>query len=229
VANKTVKIAFLFPTLNEEEGIVSTIKSVPTTFLKKQGYSCKVFVVDGGSKDQTVTLAKKAGATVLNSPKKGYGFQYKYALSKIKADYIITGDADGTYPISISPYLINLVVKENLDFISTNRFHNLRKASMSIMHNFGNRFLTILTILLFGINLKDSQSGMWCFKLEKIKELNLQDDDMAFSEEIKIKAFQRLKCKEVGIVYSKRIGKSKLNYKHAFKNLIFLFKLRFEK
>ena len=48
---------------------------------------------------------------------------------------------------------------------------------------------TTVFLILFGINLKDSQSGMWCFKLEKIKELNLQDDDMAFSEEIKIKAF----------------------------------------
>ena len=228
MAHKTTTIAFLFPTLNEEQAIISTIKSIPSDYLKNQGYSVKTFVVDGGSKDKTIELAKKAGTTVIISPKKGYGFQYKFALSKLTSDIVVTGDADGTYPFSVAPDLIKLIEKEDLDFITTNRFYNLGKGSMSLIHNLGNRILSVLTVLLFRINLKDSQSGMWCFKLAKVKELDLKDDDMAFSEEIKIKAFQNLRCKEVGISYKRRIGKSKLNINHAFKNLYFLFKLRFK-
>lgn len=222
------KIVFLFPTLNEEEGIASTIESIPVTILKMRGYSCEIVVVDGKSEDHTVEIAKKCGAKVIISPRRGYGFQYKFGLSKIIGNYVITGDADGTYPFVISPDLIKSLIEDNLDFITTNRFFSLNKGSMSLSHYFGNKLLTFLTNFLFKLHLKDSQSGMWCFNLGKIKELDLEEDDMAFSEELKIKAFRRLKCKEIGISYKKRCGKSKLNYKHAFKNLFFLFKLRFK-
>lgn len=226
IGKKREKIVFLFPALNEEEGILQTIQGIPVKELQALGYTSEIVVIDGISKDKTVEIARRAGATVLIAPRKGYGFQYKYGLSKIQGDYVITGDADGTYPFNDARRLITTLKDNKLDFVTTNRFADLRHNSMSFSHHLGNIILTITGNILFGLRLKDNQSGMWCFDLAKIKALGVSNDDMAFSEEIKIRAFKRLRATEVPISYHQRIGESKLNYKHAFKNFFFLFKLR---
>ena len=221
------KVVFLFPALNEEEGISHTIEGIPLAELKKEGYECEVVVIDGQSKDRTVELARKAGATVIIAPRKGYGFQYIYGLARIKGDFVITGDADGTYPFKEARPMLRTLIDGNYDFLTTNRFAKLHTGSMSFMHGVGNRILTLTGNILFGLRLKDNQSGMWCFRLDKIRDLGVANEDMAFSEEIKIRAFKRLRSLEVPISYSPRIGTSKLNYGHAFRNFFFLFKLRF--
>lgn len=221
------KVIFLFPALNEEEGISHTIADIPFAELKKEGYDCEAVVIDGRSKDRTVELARKAGATVIVAPHKGYGFQYLYGLSRIEGDFVITGDADGTYPFKEAKRLLSVLVEGNYDFLTTNRFAKLHEGSMSFTHSVGNRILTLAGNLLFGLRLKDNQSGMWCFRLDKIRTLGLINEDMAFSEEIKIKAFRKLRAKELPISYHPRMGASKLNYGHAFKNFFFLFRLRF--
>lgn len=226
MVRKREKIIFLFPALNEEEGITATVKGIPVKELNKMGYDCEVVVIDGRSTDKTVELGKKAGAKMIIAPRKGYGFQYKYGLSLIEGDYVITGDADGTYPFEDAPRLMHILKEGNFDFITTNRFADLKEGSMSFMHYIGNVILTVTGNILFGLRLKDNQSGMWCFKLDKVRTLGYENDDMAFSEELKIRAFKRIRSVEVPISYHPRVGLSKLNYGHAFKNMWFLFKLR---
>jgi glycosyltransferase involved in cell wall biosynthesis len=80
------KISFVIPTLNEERGICLTIQSIPQIELKKKGYTVEVLVVDGGSTDKTVALARKAGATVIEGPR-GYGKQYQLGLGKAGGHY----------------------------------------------------------------------------------------------------------------------------------------------
>lgn len=223
---KNETIIFLIPTLNEEKGIQKTIRGIPKKKLNKLGYNTKTYVVDGRSEDKTVKLAQELGANIITAPKRGYGFQYKYALKRIKANIVITGDGDGTYPFEISPKLIETLKDNKLDFITANRFNKLGKGAISISHYIGNKILTIMGNILFNLNLKDNQSGMWCFYLNKINQLDLTNDNMAFSEELKIKASQKLKCKEIDIPYYPRIGISKLKLTHAFKNFAFLFKLK---
>lgn len=216
------KLVFLIPALNEEEAIGQTINKIKNL---KTGLDFEVVIVDGGSKDNTIKIAQGHGARVIRS-KKGYGKQYKFALKQLNCDYVITGDADATYPFDQACFhLKKYVLGKGYDFLTTNRFAALEKGAMSLSHILGNHFLTFLTNILFGIHLKDSQSGMWIFKLDKYKKLNVKDNDMAFSEEIKIEAFKKLKrVKEVPISYYKRVGESKLNYSHAVKNTLFLFK-----
>ena len=219
------KLVFLIPALNEEEAIGRTIDKIKKI---KTGLNSKVVVVDGGSTDKTVQIAKKHSAEVIISPK-GYGRQYQFALSRLDCDYVITGDADYTYPFDQAcSYLHEYIIKQGYDFITTNRFADLKKDSMSFSHWVGNFVLTSLTRLLFWLNIKDSQSGMWIFRLDSYRKLNAKDNDMAFSEELKIEAFKKLgRVAELPISYYKRLGQSKLNYGHAFTNTMFLFKKRF--
>jgi hypothetical protein len=85
-----------------------------------------------------------------------------------------------------------LLIDENLDFITTDRFAELKKGSMTLTHRFGNITLATVLRVLFFMNIRDSQSGMWIFKkeaLDKIQPLENFNNGMPFSEEIKIEMF----------------------------------------
>jgi len=125
-----------------------------------------------------------------------------------------------------------LLIDENLDFITTDRFAELKHGSMSIKHRFGNLILATVLRILFWINIRDSQSGMWIFKkdaLNKIQPLEDFDDGMPFSEELKIEMFtsKDIKAKEVPSTLYTREGEVKLqSFRDGWKNFKFLFKKR---
>jgi len=219
-------ISFVMPTLNEEEGIVKTINSIPKMTLKNKGFSTEIIVIDGGSTDNTIKLAKKAGAKVVSSAK-GYGKQYKIGLNTAKGKIIITGDSDNTYPFEKANYFLDYLEKNNLDFVTINRFANMEKGAMHFSNKIGNIILTFFTNLLFNLNLQDSQSGMWIIKKSILKYLNLSSDGMPFSQEIKIESFKKFNSAELNGSYKKRVGETKLvKFKDGFKNLFALFHKR---
>ncbi len=188
--------------------------------------------MDGNSKDNTQEIAKNRGAKIIIEERKGYGRAYKTGIPKATGEIIVTGDADATYPFDKIHYYINQLIEEDLDFITTDRFSELKHGSMSVKHYFGNMILAIVLRILFHINIRDSQSGMWIFKKEafkKIQPLEKFNDGMPFSEEIKIEMFsnKNLKTKEIPSCLYARIGEVKLqSFRDGYKNLKFLFKKR---
>ncbi len=229
---ESIKVSIVLPTLNEEEGIGLTIDSIKKDEFEKRGMDLEIIVVDGKSTDKTVEIAKEKGAKVIIEPRRGYGRAYKTGLKEANGDIIVTGDADGTYPFDKIHEYIDLMLKENLDFITTNRFAGLAKEAMSFKHFFGNLILSITLRLLYGIKIRDSQSGMWIIRkkaLEKIKPLEEFHDGMPFSEEIKIEMFRNreIKAKEIPSCLYERKGKAKLqSWKDGWKNLKYLIKYR---
>ena len=218
-----MKLSIIIPTINEEEAIGKVLKEIPLKTLKKNKYDTEILVIDGASTDNTKKIAEKLGAKVITEKRKGYGRAYKTGFKKANGDIIITADGDYTYPMNIIPKLLETLEKDNLDFITTNRFGYMTKKSMTTLHKMGNRILTIATQLLFCINIKDSQSGMWVFRKNILNKLILTSDGMPFSEEIKIEAYKKFRCLEVPIKYRTRIGEVKLSsYQDGIKNLKFL-------
>jgi len=223
-----MKLTILMPALNEEEGIGKTIQAIPFQTLQKMGYEIEVLVVDGKSEDKTREIAQKMGAKVIIS-ERGYGRQYKVGFKKAKGEIIVTADSDNSYPMSQIPELLEIFQKENLDFLTTNRFAFLEKEAMRSLNWIGNKILTFFLNLLFGLNLKDSQSGMWVIRKSALKKLNLKSNDMPFSQELKIEAFKKLKAKEIPSSYKKRLGQTKLkSFRHGLINFLQLFKKRIE-
>ncbi len=222
-----MKLSVIIPTLNEEECIGQVIDEVHAA-LKGKGLDYEIMVVDGRSKDRTRDIARKKGAVVVEEPRKGYGRAYKTGFEKARGDVIATMDGDCTYPADMIVPLVEKLKEENLEFITTDRFGHMEEGAMSTMHKIGNLGLSFTTRLLFGRIIRDSQSGMWVFRRKALKKINVQDDGMPFSEEIKIEAFRKLRSKEVMISYRRRVGEVKLSsWKDGWKNFKFLWVKRF--
>ncbi len=218
--------------MNEERGIGKTIDVVEKEYFRLHGWDLEIIVIDGDSKDKTREIAEQKGAIVIIEKRKGYGRAYKTGLAQATGDIIVTGDADATYPFNTIHTYIQQLIDQNLDFITTDRFASLKHGSMTLQHRFGNLALAWTLRILFLVNIRDSQSGMWIFKrdaLSKIQPLDAFNNGMPFSEEIKIEMFtsKQLRTREIPSTLFAREGQVKLeSFKDGWKNLKFLFKKR---
>jgi glycosyltransferase involved in cell wall biosynthesis len=221
-------VSVIIPTLNEQSGIEKTLRSIPKSDLRtKLGYELEVIVVDGESDDSTVDIATRMGAKVIAERRRGYGRALKTGFAAANGQIIVTIDADNTYPTSSMPKYIEELERGNYDFITINRFSGMEQGVMSFTRRTGNKILTLLTKLMYSINLKDSQSGMWIMKKDFVSSIQLVSDGMSLSEEIKIIAFKFFKSKEIDGRYYSRSGDAKLRvFYDGWENLKYLFKLR---
>lgn len=224
-----MKVSIVIPARNEEKGIGQTLQSIPRKEIEKMGYELEVLVIDNNSSDKTVKIAKEMNAVVINEVERGYGRAYKTGLYNVSGDIIITGDADGTYPIQECHKLLEIFASDNIDFLTTNRFEFAIDGAMSIKNKIGNQVLSSVMRMLYGIDIKDSQSGMWIFKRSVLDGLKIRHNDWRFSQEIKIEVcyYGKYKWIEVPILYYKRIGKTHGgNWKVGIVDLIHLFEKR---
>ena len=216
-----MSLTVIIPTLNEGESIGPTIDQIPRDV---PWLDVKVLVIDGNSTDNTAAEAEKRGAKVVNEPRKGYGRAYKTGFSLVDTDFVATLDGDTTYPADKIPHVLAFLINNDLDFVTCNRLDRMDRDAMSMTHKIGNWGLTFGTNLFHGINIRDSQSGMWVFKREVIGKVNLTSDGMPLSEEFKIEAFRRgLRAIEIPVPFHSRVGEVKLNtWEDGVWNLWFL-------
>jgi glycosyltransferase involved in cell wall biosynthesis len=219
---KNHRISLVMPCYNEEHGLLEVFRDLP---------ACvdEVIVADNNSTDRTAEIARQFGAIVVKEAKQGYGAAYKTGLRHATGDILVTMDSDGTYPRNFIPILLDVMIDEGFDFITCDRTGHKDKPS-NWLRVFGNDVLNFFILLLFWCRVRDSQSGMWVFRRWVLQYLNLTNDDMAFSEEIKLEAMSRkklIRSKELPIYYKERYGTSKLHiWRHGFANLLFLFRKR---
>ncbi|MBS3926347.1 MAG: glycosyltransferase family 2 protein [Nitrosarchaeum sp.] len=193
-----MKIACI-PAYNEESHIERLVESA-----KK--HVDQVVVCDDGSTDNTVHLAKKAGAIIISHPKnKGYGASiislFDYAR-KNNAETMITLDGDGQHNPDQIPLLLNPLTQHNVDVVIGSRFLNqntdtpgYRKRGIKIITSAAN----------YGADLKvsDSQSGFRAYSKNAIDAIHPTEDGMSVSTEILLKISNKgLSLAEVPITIS---------------------------
>ena len=227
---ETKLLTIVIPALNEEQGIEQTVKAVPRERIESIGYGVQVLVVDNGSTDRTAEVAKRAGADVVSQAVRGYGKALKTGFASAKGEIIVTADADATYPLGAIPSLLETFDREGLEFLTTNRFAALDKSTMSTANRIGNIILSVATRLLFRLDMRDPESGMWMFKRDILSRLKIHSDSWPLSHEIKIEAcyYGRCRWKEVPVRYATRVGKTKLvnNWKVGLVDLLHIAKKR---
>lgn len=215
-------VSVVVPCYNEEEGIRATMADMPNLV-------DEVVVVDNNCTDRTARVATEMGARVVVESRPGYGAALKAGFRAATKDIIVAMDGDATYPRNFIPVVLDVMVDENLDFVTCDRTGHKAEESDSLLRVMGNLALNVVVLGLYGFWLNDSQSGMWVFRRSILDQLNLTSDTMALSQELKIEAFRRknLRSRELPIYYKARVGESKLNLWHdGFANLLFLFQKR---
>lgn len=215
------------PCHNEEASIDDVISSIP-----KIAEIAEIIVVDNNSTDNTKAAAIRAGARVVEEPLKGYGRALKTGFSHSTGDVIVALDGDGQYLGEIIPALVQYLENNKLDFVSGNRFPLTNRNSTSILRILGNKLLTLAINLLFGLRLSDSQSGPWASRKAILNEIQLENNDMAISEEIKIKIAisKKFKFAEYHVPCFPAKSRSKLSIvKHGLGNALYLLKLYFRR
>jgi len=173
-----MRVIAVIPAYNEESTILEVIKQV----LPKV---TEVIVVDDGSKDNTRRLAEKAGVTVVSHAiNRGLGAALStgfVAAEKLKADVVVTLDADGQH----DPEELNRLVKAieaGADVVIGSRMidHKGMPWYRVLAQMLGNT----ATFILFGAWVTDSQSGFRAFKIEALKKMHLHTNRMEISSEI---------------------------------------------
>lgn len=189
------KIFILIPAYNEEKMIGQVITEV-----KKEGFK-NIIVVDDGSTDKTKEKAEKAGAMVLSHLfNRGKGAAIKTGiefLKQIDFDYLITIDGDGQHNVKDIKKVVEKL-KDGYQVVLGNRF--LKKNQMPFFNRLGNFLANILTYLVYGLWVGDSQSGFRGYNKKAIDKLDLSSDQYEFdSEVIREIAYHQLKFCEVPI------------------------------
>jgi len=203
-------IKVIIPAFNEEASIGKVISEIPDMV-------SEIIVVSNNSSDQTETVAKMAGATVLREPQKGYGYAclkgLEYIASQeIKPDIVVFLDGDySDYPQDLHK-IVAPIINNNMDLVIGSRVKRWReKGSMTFPQVFGNWLATSLMTLFF--NAKFTDLGPFrAIKYEKLLAMQMQDKTYGWTVEMQLKAIkQKLTYIEVPVHYKNRIGTSKVS------------------
>jgi dolichol-phosphate hexosyltransferase len=240
-----MRATLVVPTLDEAESIGHVLRTFRAaaeaanrTVFASAPVDWEVLVVDGGSTDATARIATEAGARVIVEPRRGYGRAYKTGFAAAQGDVIATADGDATYPVETIPALVRRLLDEHLDFLTGNRMAYVDRRAMTTEHRIGNRILNFFLGIAYhrylreipSGTLEDSQSGFWVFRRDVLDRVHLDQNGMAFSEELKIEVLLRgLRVVEVPIRYGERWGRPKLSsWRDGYHNLVFLIQKRLD-
>jgi glycosyltransferase involved in cell wall biosynthesis len=220
-----VKVCFLIPAYNESATIGEVLAKIAAL-----GLDANVIVVDDGSTDDTAALAEAAGATVIRKANGGKGSAIRAAIAAAEGDIAVIQDADMEYDPAEVPELIDPIVRGNADVVFGSRLRGGKpQRAYLFWHLVGNRFLSLLTCVLFNTTLSDMETGYKAFRMDVIKSLDLREDAFGIEPEITGKVCRRkLRIYELPISYYGRThdeGK-KITWRDGFRAVWVLFRVR---
>jgi glycosyltransferase involved in cell wall biosynthesis len=203
-------VSVVIPCLNEAETIAECVIRARQV-LEEAGLQGEVLVVDNGSTDGSGDLARKAGAEVVEEPRRGYGSAYLAGLAVARGDYIVMVDADLTYDFNEIPQFVR-ELENGAQLVRGNRMQDIKPGAMPLLSRLGNPLLSGFLNILHRTNVHDAHSGMRALRRDALPVLNLRTVGMEFASEMVIRATrERLDVREIPIALHPRVGASKLS------------------
>ena len=204
-----VKVSIVIPAFNEGQAIAAVLQSVRDV-MESTDYPHEILVVDDGSEDDTVEIARTQGAkVVLHDENRGSGAARKTGILAAQGEWILMTDGDGTYPAEAIPEILGhlntfpQVIGARMEERGTHRF--LRFIAKEAIRRTAS--------FIVGRNIPDLNSGLRAFrKSEMVKFLYLIPDGFSCVSSMTL-AFlaNNLPVKFVSIPYFQRIGRSKFH------------------
>jgi glycosyltransferase involved in cell wall biosynthesis len=220
-----VRISFLVPACNEAATIGEVLERIAAL-----GIDAQVIVVDDGSADETAAIAAAAGATVLRQANAGKGAAIRAAIAHIEGDIAVIQDADMEYDPAEVPELVEPIVRGVADVVFGSRLRGGKpQRAYLFWHLLGNRFLSLLTNVLYNTTLSDMETGYKAFRADVLRSLDLREDRFGIEPEITAKVCKRkLRIYELPISYYGRTvaeGK-KITWRDGFRAIWVLVRVR---
>ena len=222
-----LKVCVVIPAYNEADAVGDVIRHVSTEF-KRAGIKADIVVVNDNSTDKTSGIASSSGAIVidhiLNS---GAGGATATGLSYADQnlyDIAVTMDADGQHDASDVVKGVQILMKSTTDLLIGSRLIN--SEGMSKVKVLGNRGLSLITYILFGINSTDSQSGLRVFSRNALTNLRWKTSGYEFCSEMLWRAKQQnliideYPIKAIYTDYSVNKGQNNWNAVNILKSLL---------
>lgn len=208
-----MKIVITIPAYNEEDTVGVVLDDIKQVMAALE-HECELIVVDDGSADNTMNVAKKAGAIVYsNAYNLGLAETFRVEVEKAlqhEPDIIIHIDADGQYRAEEIPKLIKPILEEHYDLVLGSRFAG-QIEEMALVKKIGNKLFSKVISGITKIRITDSQTGFRAFTREIAEQIEIVSTHTYTQEQV-IKAVRgKFRVKEVPVYFAKRrSGKSRL-------------------
>jgi len=221
-----MKLSVIIPVYNEKdcvEEVISGVKAVPV--------DKEIIVVDDCSTDGTREVLKKTDGInlLLHDRNRGKGAAVRTALKEIAGEIVIIQDADMEYPPEQYPEVIKPIKDGYADVVFGSRFLGLHRVFL-FWHFVGNRFLTLLTNVLYNTILTDMETGVKAFRKEVFEKIRIKSNGFDFEPEITAKVLKKgFRLYEMPITYYGRgyeEGK-KITWRDAIPAIWAIIKYRF--
>jgi glycosyltransferase involved in cell wall biosynthesis len=226
-----VRVSFLMPAHNEAATIVAVLDAVAALELDRQ-----IVVVDDGSTDGTGDLVERwregrDDVVLIRQAQRGKGAAVRAAIPHADGDICVIQDTDLEYdPVDV-PELIGPIERGVADVVFGSRLRGGRpQRAYLFWHLVGNRFLSLLTNVLYNTTISDMETGYKAFRTDVLRSLDLRADDFGIEPEITAKVCKRkLRIYELPIAYYGRTyaeGK-KITWRDGVKAVRILLAVRF--
>jgi len=179
-------VCVLVPTLDE----AATIGDVVRDF-RDAGYE-NVLVVDGGSRDDTQSVAREAGAHVVEQTGTGKGQAVREAVTEhVDAPYVLMLDGDGTYSADDAETMLEPLMAGDADHVIGDRFADMRAGAMTPLNRIGNRLINRAFGFIHGESFRDILSGYRAFTRESFEQMHLTSDGFGIETEMAVECAKR--------------------------------------
>ena len=197
-------LSVVMPVFNEADTVEEIIRRVLSVPVRTQ-----LIVVDDCSTDGTsgrlARLQEELGFTLLRQASNGgKGAALRRGFEAVHGDLVVIQDADLEYSPEEYPQLIDLICQGRADVVYGSRFLGRHRVFL-FTHYAGNRFLTLLTNILYNTMLSDMETCYKVMRTEVIRSMTLRSDGFGIEPELTAKIFKRgYRVYEVPITYDGR-------------------------
>jgi glycosyltransferase involved in cell wall biosynthesis len=226
-------VSIIIPAYQEAASIEHVLRRVAALDLRME-----VIVVDDGSTDDTVPIVQSLNGAlpavrlVRHERNRGKGAAVRTGIAASQGDVVVIQDADLEYDPRDLPRLLQPLFEGVADAVFGTRLRGGEPQRAHLFwHHAGNRFLSLLTNVLFNTTISDMEVGYKAFRGELIRSLDLVSDDFRFEPEVTAKLLRRkdIRLYEIPISYYGRTyaeGK-KITWRDGFKAVGALVRFRF--
>jgi glycosyltransferase involved in cell wall biosynthesis len=215
-------VAVVIPAFNEELLIGKVLQAIPN-------FVDKVIVIDDGSTDRTVDVAKSHNAMVISQgTNRGVGMSLQTGINKvleIGSEIMVNIDADNQFDAADIETIVMPIAEDRTDFVTASRFKDKQLYPvMSKVKFWGNKVVSFIVSTIIGTKFHDVSCGFRAYSKDTLFRLNLHGKFTYTHETILLLSFQNVRLMEVPVKIrgTREIGESRIAsnvIRYGFKTL----------